>query len=510
MMSKKKNPFAVTRIQEIPFTDRIKMRENVLAWISNDTGLYEFLVPNALAESWSAEQKQTWTNAIVDNFLNAPNTEVGKLSRGRVMAREQAGNLRRGCDKLRRSMATYRDIAKMGLTMEGLWNDISPDLDDNTWARCSLLYDTALISLRVSYLWLYDTTENDGASAETRKKVFNTLLDSFFTENAPTDDKDDKQSDNFRQLLKVWRAELLKYAEADNFDEKLKRLETTQPLAEVGAGIDRFLNSISIDSSWMWKMKQLDDKLQNGHIVRKGRVRGRKKIKQDGSRPPSRTSRPSSRPGRISKAGTAEAAEGESSSFEPAISDSDFDLEDAEKAGKKDDDDEYEEYSSELSDDLAKGTMSQRRDNGNIVRRSLRVAQLGSTRKKRRSRVPSRLGDSPDRKRLRRGGKRGRPRKVHVQDMMDEYDDEPPTAADTPVQSRGPGKATRRHAPPPQAENDDLDLELGLDSQVGTQPDSAATPGTRTDGAAPTPENPNAQREARRRRLMAALNGANE
>lgn len=510
---------AAQRIQEIPFTDRINIREKVLAWISSDIGLCEFLVPDALAESWSPEQKQTWTNVIVDKFLVADNTEVGRVARARVMAREQAGTLRRGCDKLRQGQATYRDIAKMGVTMEGLWNDISSDLDDPTWAKCSLLFDTALISLRVAYLWLYDKTENNGASVDTRKKVFQTLLDSFFSENAPTDDKDDKHSANFRDLLGVWRTELQKYMDEDDFEQKLDKLEETQPLLEVASGIERFLGAVNIDQSWLWKMKLVDDELQDGHLVRKGR-RGRKSKNARVQKEPS--------PEPIDE-GPAQPPEQDSSSFEPAAVDSDFDYDDAEQQKERqqdeeddhDDDDDYD--TSDMEDDLARGMMSERRENGSVVRRSLRVAR-GGVGKKRASRPPRRLEDSPPR---RRKSTRKR-RRATVNEVMDDLDadDEPPLENDSPyrgalrkyttpsggtgalqafkkklkVQRRKTGRAVRRTGPPTRAPDEDDVIVPRAKEGLN---DDISEPGLALHDT--VAEGMESAAEARRRRLMAAL-----
>lgn len=362
------------QVKALSFTEYTKIREDILAWISRDTGLCEFLVPDALAASWSPEHKQKWTNAILDNFLKAKASDIGSNALRRVLSRETAGNLRRGCVRLRNNTATNRDIAKMGVLLECLWNDTSSNLDDNTWARCSLRFDTALISLRVSYMWLYDESENKGADIDTRKQIFLSLVDSFFNGDAPTDDKDDKHSSNFHDLLAVWKKEFSSYVEGDSFNEKIKRLKDTQPLQKVASSIDKFLSVVAIDDSWVLRMRNAHTALQKDKLARKGQKR-------------KRSSKTSRQVDRVSNAQTDIIfPENDSSSFEPVDHDSDFN---ANVAGVDSNDDEFTD-SGDMVDDLAKGIMSQQARDGSVVRRSIRVAQAlhgGSPLHRRRSRV---------------------------------------------------------------------------------------------------------------------------
>ena len=269
---------------ELTENERNQIREHVLAWISKDVGLCQFCVPDGVAKGWSAEQKQAWTNSVIANYVRG-GTEDGKNARMRILSRENAGNLRRFCVKLRKEQLTHKEAAAMSVALEGLWDDVTLDLSDENWARCSLLFDTALISLRVAYVWLYLKTENANSedTPDTRKTVFLKLVSSFFIPGAPTDDAHDKHTTNFRDLLSAWNKELSKYVEGDDFEEKLHLLESTQGLPKVGICVERFLNAVNRDQSWILKMKNLETKIEQGELVSK---RGRKQKQAKEKQPP--------------------------------------------------------------------------------------------------------------------------------------------------------------------------------------------------------------------------------
>lgn len=369
-------------INEMPFNERIKLREKVLAWISLDMGLFDFLVPDSMTSSWSNNQKQIWTAGILSNYLKAPNTEAGKAARERVLRRDAAGNLRRACGKLRQDIATYRDTAKISALLESVWHDVSPNLDDRTWARISHLFDTALISLRVAYLWLYGKSENEGASLKTKKKVFETLVDTFFEENSPAvDEKDNSHSPNFKDLLAALKHEYGKYTIGGNFEAKLDRLEKSYTLRKVADNIDHFLNAVAVDNNWVLSMQKLEDAVRSGIYIHKDEVAKRR------SKKPKPLPKPMSERKYIVVDPPDNFPE-EDSSFEPAVIDSDFDYQHAEDVVPSDDDDDAE-MSDEISDDIGRGMMSQTRGNGSVVRRSIRVAQAGRITKRRHRRSRS-------------------------------------------------------------------------------------------------------------------------
>lgn len=341
-------------VTDLPFSERIELREKVLAWISRDVGIQEFLIPDELTTEWSEAQKSLWTTTIIDRFIRSKTNPFGRAARSRVLARENAGWVRRGCVAMQQDLADHRLLTRTSVLLEALWNEVSASLSDLKWAECSIMFDSALISLRVAYVWLYDKIENEDADLESRKQTFTTIVDSFFSDKAPTDDSADKHSSNFRDLLQVWRAEFEKYPASDDFEAKLERLQETHSLIKVAAAVGRFMSAINVDPSWMWEMKQLDDDVKAGHVKRKRKPR-------KGSEPPPEPPEPES-----------------SESFEPRVADSDFDIEVAEKGASPEND--IDEDMSASSDDLMRGSMSQRRNNGTAVRRSMRVAQAKSHR----------------------------------------------------------------------------------------------------------------------------------
>lgn len=337
---------------ELPFDTRMQVREKVLGWISRDIGLTEFLIPEALTSSWTEEQKEAWTNSVVESYMQADGGVSGQVVRQRVLACETAGSLRRSCMQLRQRTASHRDIIKTSVALESLWDGASSHLDDGTWAKCSLLFDTALISLRVVYLWMYlkEEASSPQATLDTRKSLFQEAVKGFFTMEAPTDDAQDKHSDNFKKLLEVWRQELDEYQSGDQFETLMSGLEKTQSLDETASCVDKFLATLNVDKSWVLAMQKIQSEIENGLWTRKGKGRGR--------------GRPSKSNGKPSKQRTVD-ANGEYdeppspesvSSFEPAAADSDFDIKDAEDV----DDDEQDEDDSEVREDLPAVVRSRR------------------------------------------------------------------------------------------------------------------------------------------------------
>lgn len=322
---------------ELSFSARLQLRERVLAWISRDVGLCDFLLPPEMTVSWKSEQRKAWTDAIIDTFLQSDGSK-GKLARQRLLSYETAGSLRRSCIKLRSRTADHRDLVKTSVSLETLWDGVSAELNDATWARCSLLFDTALISLRVAYLWMYMKAETSSSdvSFDTKKALFDALIGNYFNSAAPTDDQQDKHSDNFRRLLDAWRTELLKYTESEDFDMKMEALEKSQSLDETAACIEKFLTKANVDQSWILKMKKVDEEMEQGLWTRhKGT--GRKQRKHS---PLPEPEIPES-----------------TSSFEPKDADSDFDVKDVEVP---DDDEDNSADDDENEKDLMRERMDMR------------------------------------------------------------------------------------------------------------------------------------------------------
>eukprot|EP00177_Eucheuma_denticulatum_P003473 GFKZ01006277.1.p1 GENE.GFKZ01006277.1~~GFKZ01006277.1.p1 ORF type:complete len:594 (+),score=104.09 GFKZ01006277.1:97-1782(+) len=267
-----------------------------------------------MTASWTPEQRKQWTDSIVDTFLQA-DASTGKVARQRLLSYETASALRRGCVKLRRRTADHRDVIKISVSLEALWNGASAELEDATWARCSLLFDTAMISLRVAYIWMYMKAESGGKEVpfEVKKTMFEMLVSNYFTLDAPTDDQVDKHSDNFGKLLDAWRAELLKYTESVKFDQRMEALEKSQSLDETANCIEKFLARVKVDDNWVLRMYETDREITKGlWIRRKGK---RKASKSTISPDPDVNS---------------------VSSFEPRDADSDFDVQDAEAMDEED------------------------------------------------------------------------------------------------------------------------------------------------------------------------------
>ncbi|CAN8064178.1 unnamed protein product [Agarophyton chilense] len=388
-------------VSDLPFTERIDMREKALAWISRDIGMQEFLIPDELATEWSAEQKKIWTSTVIDRFISAKH-QVGREARARVFARENASWLRRACIRLQQDLSDHRDLTRMAVLLETLWNEVSASFSDSKWAECSIMFDSALIALRVAYIWLYDKLENEDADLQSRKTVFETITDSFFNAHAPTDDKGDKHSSNFRDLQRVWRTEFENYTKSKDFDAKLKRLEESQNLMKVAIAVGKFLNAIDVDASWMWTMKTLEDDMKAGNVALRKTL---KKNREPAPEPPEPES---------------------SGSYEPRAMDSDFDISVAEKVASVEDEEDDEDSE---SDELMRGSMSQKKGNGTTVRRSMRVA---------REKGKMNRFTSP------RGEKRGRQRRNAARRAAHRFSESPTPSLsdDTPIMQ--PLRSTRR------------------------------------------------------------------
>lgn len=343
---------------DLPFKARLQLRENILAFISRDVGLCDFLVPPDMTASWTPEQRKQWTDSIVDTFLQA-DASSGKVARQRLLSYETASALRRGCVKLRRRTADHREIIKTSVSLEALWNGASAELEDATWARCSLLFDTAMISLRVAYVWMYMKAEVRGKQIpfDVKKSMFEMLVDSYFTLDAPTDDQVDKHSDNFGKLLEAWRAELLKYTESDKFDQRMEALEKSQSLDETANCIEKFLARVNVDDNWVFRMYQTDREIAQGlWIRRKGK---RKAAKSTISPDPDVNS---------------------VSSFEPRDADSDFDVHNAEAMDDEDDSNQGKE-DNEPADDTIREPRARRKSmitrSNAVAKRSVRTTRQG-------------------------------------------------------------------------------------------------------------------------------------
>lgn len=256
------------------------LRENVLAWISRDAGLEEFLIPDKLSSKWTKEQKETWTAAVVEKYMHLDDSEGSVNMRKRIVASETASALRRCCVLLREGTASHRDVIKTAAVLETLWDSISPTMgDDAVWVKCSLTFDTALISIRLAYLWIYLNAEANGKSTsfETRKAVFKECVESFFVIGGPADSGKDKHSVNFKELVETWREELKSYAEneEEEFELRVKQVEEGYSREATVTRIEKFMGLADMNGSWMLHVQQMDKEIEAG-MWKKGARRGRK------------------------------------------------------------------------------------------------------------------------------------------------------------------------------------------------------------------------------------------
>lgn len=355
---------------DLAFSDRLKLRENALAWISRDFGLQPFFFPSNNSLTHDLQKQNDYTIAAVQNYLTG--TAEGEGAFKRSILRENAANLRRFITNLRRNTVTHRDVARCCLLLELFWDKMNDTLSDSNWARCSLHFDTALISLRIVYLsvHLHEEYPSDAHPTSVRAAAFATLVNSLFSIGAPMDaEETDKHSTNFKDLLSAWREEFLTYISSNEFEDKVARLETVQGKKEAADLLDAFLREMKVDDNWMLLANQLVDDMENGRIARRT---GRKRRRKDAPRSPVEE---------IPELEPSDEAEGEA---EPKINDEDFDPDDA------DNDDDEDEDDSDNS--LSPVRTYTRRHREKLVRRSPRG--LSSIRNRRLVRRSSRLKES--------------------------------------------------------------------------------------------------------------------
>lgn len=254
---------------DIPFTERLKLRENALAWISRDVGgIRSFVFPKAVVDylRLTPVQIETSLREILQHFFVA-STPCGREALIRTMAREHAAHLRHCAILLRRNELTYTETARYSIMLESLWDSINTEMSDATWARCSLHFDTALAALRVIHILLYLRQEFpcDLHPTPVRVAVFVSTFKSLFNDNAPTDDAYDKHSSHFKQLMAAWRREFDLYA-TPNFEHKIRKLEHHHGNAKTADILDQFLNLINIDDNWMLRAYQIESDFSAGRL----------------------------------------------------------------------------------------------------------------------------------------------------------------------------------------------------------------------------------------------------
>lgn len=255
---------------DLPFSDKLALRENVLAWISRDIGLQNFFFPPESSTKLSADEQKTYTNTVISSYLSAP-TPAGNKAVQRTLVRECAASLRRATVNLRREQVTYRDTLRSCMLLEWLWDSTNTELDDATWARCSMYFDTSFIALRLVYVLLYLRTEHaqDTTSISVRVCAFRSLVDHFFKPGCPTDRNDDKHTSNFRDLLSAWHSEFSTYAKYDDFEAKISTMEEIQGPKHAADFLDAFLRETGVDDSWMLKSSQLHADMEAGMLIRR-------------------------------------------------------------------------------------------------------------------------------------------------------------------------------------------------------------------------------------------------
>lgn len=257
---------------DIPFAERINLREHALTWISRDVGgIRNFIFPKAVVDHLQLTHGQVESSLrkILDEFFIV-STPSGKDALNRALACEHTSHLRHCVIRLRRNELTHQDAVQYAIMLESLWDSINTEMPDAVWAQCSLHFDTALISLRIVHLLLYLRQEfpaNLHGSA-VRAAMFNKVYKSFFNIPAPTDDKHDKHSTHFKSLLAVWRSEFDLYA-ADNFEEKLLSLEYHHGTAKTADILDQFICQVQVDDGWMLRAYKLDADYSAGKLYRK-------------------------------------------------------------------------------------------------------------------------------------------------------------------------------------------------------------------------------------------------
>lgn len=257
---------------DIPFAERLHLREYSLAWISRDVGgIRSFIFPKKVVDELqlTPAQVESSLRKILEEFCFA-STPLGKESLNRVLVCEHTSQLRHCVLRLRRNELTYQDAVQYAIVLESLWDSVNTEMSDATWARCSFHFDTALISLRIVYLILYLRQEFPSNTHETavRASVFNKVYKSFFNSAAPTDDKFDKHSTHFKNLLAAWRGEFDLYA-ADNFEDKLRSLEHHHGNVKTADILDQFIRQVQVNDGWMLRAYQLEAEYSAGKLYRR-------------------------------------------------------------------------------------------------------------------------------------------------------------------------------------------------------------------------------------------------
>lgn len=272
---------------DLPFSDKLQLRENVLAWISRDVGLHDFFFPSALQTPLTVVEQKDYILNHMSNYLSAP-TPLGNAAVFRSLQRETAAHLRRFSVDLRRGQATHRDIARACLHIESLWDGLNTGLDDADWARCSMHFDISLIALRIVYVITYLQAECPFESSNTmvRISVFNRLVSEFFIGKAPTDCRTaDKHTANFRDLLKAWHDEFIQYEHGPDFEVSVSELADVQGCKEAADLLDGFLRATRADESWMLQANQLLTDFQAGLLSKRSkRMAGVGRPKKDSAR----------------------------------------------------------------------------------------------------------------------------------------------------------------------------------------------------------------------------------
>lgn len=257
---------------DIPFAERLHLREYSLAWISRDVGgIRSFIFPKKVVEELqlTPAQVESSLRKILEEFCFA-STPLGKEALNRVLVCEHTSQLRHCVLRLRRNELTYQDAVQYAIVLESLWDSVNTEMSDATWARCSFHFDTALISLRIVYLILYLRQKFPANAHETavRASVFNKIYKSFFNIAAPTDDKYEKHSTHFKNLLAAWRDEFDLYA-ADNFEDKLRSLEHHHGNVKTADILDQFIRQVQVNDGWILRAYQLEADYSAGKLYRR-------------------------------------------------------------------------------------------------------------------------------------------------------------------------------------------------------------------------------------------------
>lgn len=261
----------IMRDSDLPFSHRLKLRENALAWISRDGGLHSFFFPTNELTQLTLRQQNEYVVSVVHNYLFA-SSDIGERSYNRAVIRDNVASLRRCVVKLRGNTITYREVAQYCLLLELLWDDVSSNLSDIIWVKCSLHFDTSLIALRIVYLCLYLREEYPTPEyvVKVRAAAFGSLVHEMFINGSLLDaEKYDKHSTNFKDLLSAWGTEFMTFVRSASFEEKITDLEALQGMKEAADLIDGFLRESWVDESWVLRANQLTEDMDNGRLTRR-------------------------------------------------------------------------------------------------------------------------------------------------------------------------------------------------------------------------------------------------